>query len=527
MRRAGHDALVAERPLLDLAARTARCAPNSTPPGNGSLDSGQFVLGPEVEAFEQPRRPRTWGSRHAVGLNSGTDALTIALRALGVGPGDEVITTPFSFFATSETVLLLGRGAGVRRPGARGFLLDPEAVAAAVTAHARDPAGAPVRRVGTDGGAGADRERHDLRVIEDAAQAFGARCLRLTACRRAGAACGDARGRAAGALGRRRGLLVLPDQEPRRARRRRAADDRRRRRRRTTPASCATTAANAATTTRSPATTRASTRSRPPAAGQAAAPRRVDRGAPAGRGALRRACSPTSTGRHAPAPDPGHVYHQYTVRLAPACATRWPTAAGRAASHRWSTTPTPSSATAAACTAICPTPAARPPRCCRCRSTRRCRGGAGPACERRAPQAGGPRHSARARHRRGPDDDARLTPSAPRAVRARTRSAAPVVRFASPVGTARWRPPNQVRSEEAALRGDRQVPRTSGGALLSRLAVASRATRRRQPGTRPRSCPAPARTPRRRPSRDRAPRARARPRGAVASRNSRTFGRSP
>ena len=164
-------------PLLDLAAELEPLRPDLDAAWRRALASGQFVLGPEVEAFEREAADYL-GVRHAVGLNSGTDALTIGLRALGVGPGDEVITTPFSFFATSETVLLLGAVPVFVDLSPDGFLLDPNAVAEAVTERTR-----VILPVHLYGELAAMDElnrialRHELRVLEDAAQAFGARAI--------------------------------------------------------------------------------------------------------------------------------------------------------------------------------------------------------------------------------------------------------------------------------------------------------------------------------------------------------------
>ncbi len=194
-------------PLLDLAAELEPLRPELDAAWRRALASGQFVLGPEVDAFEREAADYL-GVRHAVGLNSGTDALTIGLRALGIGPGDEVITTPFSFFATSETVLQLGAVPVFvdLRPG--GFLLDPDAVDAAVNERTR--AILPVHLYGEL----APMEelnriarRHGLRVLEDAAQAFGARAHAASEAAADAGAAGDAgreapaRGRSAGGLG--------------------------------------------------------------------------------------------------------------------------------------------------------------------------------------------------------------------------------------------------------------------------------------------------------------------------------------
>ena len=208
-------------PLLDLAAELEPLRPDLDAAWQRALASGQFVLGPEVAAFEREAADFL-GVRHAVGLNSGTDALTIGLRALGVEPGDEVITTPFSFFATSETVLLLGAVPVFVDLSPDGFLLDPNAVAEAVTERTR--AILPVHLYGEL--APMDElnriaQRHELRVLEDAAQAFGARATAPTSASgpEAAEAAHDAdelvgrvpaRGRAAGALGHAAAFSFYP-----------------------------------------------------------------------------------------------------------------------------------------------------------------------------------------------------------------------------------------------------------------------------------------------------------------------------
>jgi dTDP-4-amino-4,6-dideoxygalactose transaminase len=139
------------------------------------LRSGQFIMGPEVEAFEREVADYL-GVAHAVGVNSGTDALVIALRALGIGPGDEVITTPFSFFATAESISNVGATPVFVDIDARSFNLDPDLLDAAVTE--RTKAIMPVHLYGRPcdmDAIMAAAERHALVVVEDCAQSFGAR----------------------------------------------------------------------------------------------------------------------------------------------------------------------------------------------------------------------------------------------------------------------------------------------------------------------------------------------------------------
>jgi dTDP-4-amino-4,6-dideoxygalactose transaminase len=162
-------------PLLDLAADIAPLRSALDAALARVLDSGQFVLGPEVEAFER-EAAESLGARQAVALNSGTDALLIALRALGVGPGDEVITSPFSFFATSEVVQLLGATPVFVDIAEEGFALDAGLVEAAITPRTR--ALLPVHLYGAPAPMAQLLDvarRHGLHVVEDAAQAFGAR----------------------------------------------------------------------------------------------------------------------------------------------------------------------------------------------------------------------------------------------------------------------------------------------------------------------------------------------------------------
>ena len=139
------------------------------------LDHGQYILGPEAAELEQ-RLAAYVGVEHCIAMASGTDALLIALMALGVGAGDEVVTTPFSFIATAETIALLGAVPVYVDIDANTYNLDPSQLEAAITP--RTKAILPVSLYGQPADFVAINdiaERHRLPVIEDGAQSFGAK----------------------------------------------------------------------------------------------------------------------------------------------------------------------------------------------------------------------------------------------------------------------------------------------------------------------------------------------------------------
>ncbi|GAB4172400.1 MAG: DegT/DnrJ/EryC1/StrS family aminotransferase [Coleofasciculaceae cyanobacterium] len=137
------------------------------------LESGQFIMGPDVKLFEQ-EVAEYLGIKHAIAVNSGTDALVIGLRALGIGAGDEVITTPFSFFATAESISNVGAKPIFADIDPKTFNINPEAIAAQITP--RTKAIMPVHLYGNSAAMGQIMEiaeHHGLKVIEDCAQSFG------------------------------------------------------------------------------------------------------------------------------------------------------------------------------------------------------------------------------------------------------------------------------------------------------------------------------------------------------------------
>jgi dTDP-4-amino-4,6-dideoxygalactose transaminase len=138
------------------------------------IDSGRYVLGPEVSAFEA-EASAALGVAHGVGVANGTDALVIALRALGVGPGDEVICPSYTFYATAEAIAAIGAVPVFADICADDFTLDPEAVEASISPRTRAVVvvhlfGHPARLARLR----AICDAHGLALLEDAAQAFGA-----------------------------------------------------------------------------------------------------------------------------------------------------------------------------------------------------------------------------------------------------------------------------------------------------------------------------------------------------------------
>lgn len=161
-------------PILDLKPQYQAIKTEIQAAINGVLESGQFILGPTVKNFESAVAEYL-GVKHAIGVNSGTDALVIGLRALDVGPGDEVITTPFSFFATAESISNIGAKPVFVDIQPATFNIDPDLIEAAITPQTK--AIMPVHLYGNPATMAQIMDiarKHSLKVIEDCAQSFGA-----------------------------------------------------------------------------------------------------------------------------------------------------------------------------------------------------------------------------------------------------------------------------------------------------------------------------------------------------------------
>jgi len=161
-------------PFFDSSAQLSDLMEEIRPAMERVLRSQQFILGEEVAAFEREIAAYI-GVKHAIGVSSCTDALTIALSAFGIGDGDEVITTPYTFFATTGAILRVGATPVFVDIEPGSFNLDAERVADALTPRTR--AILPVHLFGQAADMRTLRElanRNQLALIEDAAQALGA-----------------------------------------------------------------------------------------------------------------------------------------------------------------------------------------------------------------------------------------------------------------------------------------------------------------------------------------------------------------
>lgn len=162
-------------PFLDLGAAYRELKPEIDAAIHRVLDSGWYVLGPEVEAFEAEWADYC-GTQQAVGVANGLDALTLALSALDVGPGDEVIVPSNTYIATWLAVSALGALPVPVEPDPNSFNIDPQRIADAITPATKVLL--PVHLYGLPADLDPILElarQHDLRVVEDAAQAHGAR----------------------------------------------------------------------------------------------------------------------------------------------------------------------------------------------------------------------------------------------------------------------------------------------------------------------------------------------------------------
>ncbi len=161
-------------PMVDLTAQYPLLRSAIDQGLKDALDEARFIMGPNVAALEAEVADYL-GTRHAIGVASGTDALHLALRGAGIGPGDEVITTPFSFIATAEAICYTGARPIFVDIDPQTFNLDPQAVANAITERTR--AIIPVHLFGQPAAMPALMElakAHGLQVVEDCAQSFGA-----------------------------------------------------------------------------------------------------------------------------------------------------------------------------------------------------------------------------------------------------------------------------------------------------------------------------------------------------------------
>jgi len=161
-------------PILDLTVQYGALKAEIDAAVTGVFAGGHFINGPNVAALEEEIAAYV-GTRFAVALNSGTDALHLALRALDVGPGDEVVTTPFSFVATTEAIGIVGATPVFADVDPSTYNLDPAKLSASI--GPRTKAILPVHLYGAPSAMDeieAVARRHGVAIVEDCAQAIGA-----------------------------------------------------------------------------------------------------------------------------------------------------------------------------------------------------------------------------------------------------------------------------------------------------------------------------------------------------------------
>lgn len=161
-------------PMVNLKAQYAEIKDEIEQGLAETIANSHFILGPNVQAFEQ-ETANYLGVKHAIGVASGTDALHLALIALGIGQGDEVITTAFTFIATAEAICYVGAKPVFVDINPKTFNICPEQIAKAITPKTK--AIMPVHLFGQPADMSAIKtlcEKHHLKLIEDCCQSFGA-----------------------------------------------------------------------------------------------------------------------------------------------------------------------------------------------------------------------------------------------------------------------------------------------------------------------------------------------------------------
>ncbi|MBU2570472.1 MAG: DegT/DnrJ/EryC1/StrS family aminotransferase [Gammaproteobacteria bacterium] len=162
-------------PMVNLKAQYAEIKDEIEQGLAQTIENCSFILGPNVQGFEKEAADYL-GVKHAIGVASGTDALHLALAAEGIGAGDEVITTAFTFIATAEAICYVGAKPVFVDIDPRTFNIDPEAIEQAITPKTK--AVMPVHLFGQPADMARIKEicaKHHLKLIEDCAQSFGAR----------------------------------------------------------------------------------------------------------------------------------------------------------------------------------------------------------------------------------------------------------------------------------------------------------------------------------------------------------------